>query len=262
MKRIFGLSVLAALTLTSNVALAADTCTKIVSTGHPQYPSIAWKQGDSIVGAAPSLAEAIAKDLNIPLESKYLGSWADAQAATKDGKADLIVGIYYNDERAQYLDYVQPAFVFDPVVAFVAKDKKFPYKGQDDLIGKKGATNQGESYGNEFDVFIKDKLNVERTDGIDDAFDALVAGKVDYVIAGYYPGSAEAARMGLKDKVEALDPGLLSAEMFVAVSKKSPCTSLAPKFGEGVTKLTTDGSFHQMLTAAIGKWDADNKPKE
>jgi polar amino acid transport system substrate-binding protein len=261
MKPIFGLSVLAALMMTCNVTLAADTCAKIISTGHPQYPAIAFKQGDNIVGAAPSLVEAIAKDLKIPLESKYMGTWADAQAAAKDGKADMIVGIYYNDDRAQYLDYIQPAFIFDPVVLFVAKDKKFPYKDQNDLIGKKGATNQGESYGNEFDTFIKDKLNVQRTDGLDAAFDDLVTGKVDYVIAGYYPGSAEVAKMGLKDKVEALDPGLLSAEMFVAFSKKSPCASLAPKFGEGITKLTTDGSFNQMLTGSIAKWDEDNKPK-
>ena len=260
--RIIPLSVFAALTMTYNVALAADICAKIIATGHPQYPAIAFKQGDNIVGAAPALVEAIAKDLKIPLESKYMGTWADAQAAVQNGKADMIVGIYFNDERSQYLDYVQPAFIFDPVVAFVTKDKKFAYKGQDDLIGKKGATNKGESYGTEFDAFIRDKLTVARTDGIDDAFNDLVSGKVDYVIAGYYPGTAEADRMGLKDKVEALDPGLLSAEMFVAFSKKSPCASLAPKFGEGVTAMTTDDRFHLMLTDAIAKWDAGQKPKE
>jgi polar amino acid transport system substrate-binding protein len=42
------------------------------------------------------------------------------------------------------------------------------------LIGKKGATNQGESYANEFDTFMKDELNVERTNGLDAAFADLV----------------------------------------------------------------------------------------
>lgn len=262
MNRLFFLSACAALTMTCNVAVAADTCTKIIVTGHPQYPAIAFKQGDTIAGAAPALVAAIAKDLNIPLETKFIGSWADAQAAVQEGKADMIVGIYFNDERAAFLDYVQPAFIFDPVVAFVAKDKKFAYKGQDDLIGKKGATNQGESYGNEFDAFIKDKLTVERTDGIDDALNDLASGKVDYVIAGYYPGTAEAAKLGLKDKVEALDPGLLSAEMFVAFSKKSPCASLAQKFGDGITAMTTDDHFRQMLLKAMADWDAAQAPKE
>jgi len=262
MKRILSFSLFAALALTGNAAFAADACTKIVATGHPQYPAIAYKDGDNIAGAAPMLVEAIAKNLKIPLESKYMGTWADAQAAARDGKADMIFGIYYNDERATYLDYVKPAFMFDEVVVFVAKDKPFTYKDENDLIGKKGVTNQGESYGNDFDAFIKDKLTVARADGIDDAFKVLMAGDADYLIAGYYPGLAEAAKAGLKDDVVPLEPALLSAEMFVAFSKKSPCKSLAPQFGEGITQLTTDGSFHKMLTDAIATWDAKNTPKE
>jgi len=258
MNRILCLSVLVALTFSVNAAHAADTCTKIVSTGHPQYPTIAFKDGDSIAGAAPALVEAIVKDLDIPLESKFMGTWSDAQAAARDGKADMIVGVYYNDERAKYLDFVQPAFIFDPVVVFVAKDKTFDFKGQDDLIGKKGATNKGESYGTKLDTFIKDKLDVTRTDGIDDALQDLVAGKVDYVIAGYYPGDATLSVLGIEDKVEALEPALLSAEMFIAFSQKSPCAALASKFSEGVTKLTTDGSFHQMQVDAISKWDSEH----
>ena len=261
MNRILCLSVLVALTFSVNAAHAADTCTKIVSTGHPQYPTIAFKDGDNIVGAAPTLVEAIAKDLDIPLESKFMGTWSDAQTAAREGRADMIVGVYFNDERAEYLDFVQPAFIFDPVVVFVAKDKTFDFKGQDDLIGKKGATNKGESYGTKLDAFIKDKLDVTRTDGIDDALEDLAAGRVDYVLAGYYPGDAAATRLNLEDKVEALEPALLSAEMFVAFSKKSPCASLASKFGEGVNKLTTDGSFHQMQIDAISKWDSEHGPK-
>lgn len=256
MKRLLCLSVLAVLTLSSSVALAADTCTEIVATGHPHYPAIAFKDGDQIKGAAPALVEAIAKDIKVPLKSEYMGSWEDAQAAVRDGKADMIFGVYYNDDRAKYLDYVQPAFVYDPVVVFVSKSKAFPFTGQDDLIGKKGATNKGESYGNEFDAFIKDKLDVERTDGLDAAFKDLVAGKVDYVIAGYYPGHATAADMDIDGQVEALEPAVLSAEMFVAFSKKSPCAALAPKFSEGITEMTTDGRFHKMLVDAIAQWDA------
>ena len=91
MKRFLRLSVLAALTLTSCAALAEDTCTKITATGHPQYPVIAFKDGDNIVGAAPMLVEAIAKKINIPLESKAMGTWADAQAAAqrRQGRHDL-----------------------------------------------------------------------------------------------------------------------------------------------------------------------------
>lgn len=257
MNRSFLLGMLVSLALSSGTALAEETCSEIVSTGHPQYPAIAFKEDDRIEGAAPALVAAIAEELEVPLKSEYMGTWTEAQAAVRDGKADMIVGIYHNDERAAYLDYVEPAFTSDPVVAFVAKDKEFDFEGQDDLIGKKGVTNEGESYGTAFDTFIKDKLTVTRTDGIDAAFEELLAGNADYVLAGYYPGIAEATRLGIKDKVEALEPALLSAEIFIAFSKKSPCASLAPKFGDGVKKLTADGHFDQMLLDAIAEWDAD-----
>ncbi len=253
MKKFICLSVFTALAFASTAAAAAE-CTKITATGHPEYPVIAFKDGDAIVGAAPMLVEAIAKKLNIPLESKAMGSWADAQAATRDGKADMIYGIYFNDERAQYLDYVQPAFIYDDVAVFVPKGKGFEFKGRDDLIGKKGVTNEGESYGNAFDAFMKEKLDVARTNGIDEALKQLLDGKADYLIAGYYPGLAAAARAGVKDQVEALDQAVVTAEMFVAFSKKSPCAALADKFGQGITELTTDGSFDKMLTEATAKW--------
>lgn len=260
MKRFLCSSVFVALALAAPAAFAADECVKITATGHPQYPVIAFREGDALAGAAPALVETIAKQLKVPLESDFMGNWADAQAAARDGKADMIFGIYYNDERAKYLDYVQPAFMFDDVAIFVAKGKAFPFNGQDDLMGKKGVTNQGESYGTEFDAFIKDKLDVARVDGIDDGFKELLEGRADYLIAGYYPGVAEAAKAGVKDEIEVLDQAVVTAEMFVAFSKKSPCTALAGKFGQAIAEMTTDGSFDKMLSDAIVEWDAAQKP--
>ena len=259
MKRFLCLSMFVALTLMSNAAFAADECTKITATGHRYYPAIAYKDGDKIVGAAPTLVETIAKQLNVPLESKYMGSWEEAQAAARDGKADMIFGIYYNDERATYLDYVQPAFTFDDVAIFVVKGQRVPLYRQERLDRQKGRYQPGESYGNEFDAFMKEKLDVARANGIDAAMKDLIDGKADYLIAGYYPGLAEAAREGVKDKVVALNQALISQEMFVAFSKKSPCRSLVEKFGQGITDLTTNGSFDHMMDDATTAWDNAQK---
>jgi polar amino acid transport system substrate-binding protein len=249
----------AALGLTCGGAFAADDCTKIIATGDPAYPVIAFKEGDAIAGAAPDLVAAIAKKLSVPLESKYTGSWKEAQEVMRDGEADLIFGIYYNDTRAGYLDYVQPAFMYDDVAVFVAKGKEFSFEGKDDLIGKKGVTTEGDSYGNELDAFMEEKLDVERTKGIGEGFKRLLEGKADYLLTGYHPGLAEAAAKGLKDNIVALDQALLTQEMFLAFSKKSPCRSLASDFGQGISELTTDGSFDKMLNEAQAEWDAQTK---
>ena len=56
MKRFLGLSMFAAVALASAAAFAADDCAKIIATGHPQYPVIAYQQGDALVGAEDRLA--------------------------------------------------------------------------------------------------------------------------------------------------------------------------------------------------------------
>ena len=50
--------------------------------------------------------------------------------------------------------------------------------------------------------------------------------------------------------------------MFVAFSKKSPCSSLASQFGEGIAAMTTDGRFDKMLADATTAWDAAQQPKK
>jgi polar amino acid transport system substrate-binding protein len=262
LKRGVCLSVLLAAMFFAGAARAEETCTKIVATGHPEYPVMAFKAGDRIEGAAPLLVGEIAKKLEIPFESRYMGSWADAQSAAREGKADMIIGVYYNDERAQYLEYVQPPFVYDPVQVFVPNDESFEFLGQDDLIGKKGVANEGESFGTKFDTFLKDKLTVTRVDGLPAAFDALISGNADYAIAAYYPGTAELQRLGLEDKIRPLEPELLSEELFVAFSKKSPCVGLGPKFGEGITEMTEDGRFRELVRDAFTEWGAEKSPQD
>jgi ABC-type amino acid transport substrate-binding protein len=72
MKRFICCTVFAALAFAGPSAFAADDCTKITATGHPEYPVIAFKEGDNIAGAAPDLVAAIAKKLNVPLQSRRL----------------------------------------------------------------------------------------------------------------------------------------------------------------------------------------------
>ena len=86
----------------------------------------------------------------------------------------------------------------------------------------------------------------------------LLDGKADYLIAGYYPGLAEAAKEGLKDKIVALNQALLSQEMFVAFSKKSPCRSLAGKFGQAITG--TDDRRQLRQDAGPGGEGLGNRP--
>jgi polar amino acid transport system substrate-binding protein len=82
------------------------------------------------------------------------------------------------------------------------------------------------------------------------------------VIAAYYPATAELVRLGLDDKIQPLEPELFSEELFVAFSKKSPCVALSSKFGEGITEMTEDGRFRELVRNALRQWDADESSKD
>ncbi len=242
--------------LASPSAFAQDACTALTATGHPEYAPIGYRDGDAIAGAGAMLVEAIAADLGVPAQSRDMGTWEDAQAAARDGAADIIFGIYYNDERATYLDYVEPPFMIDPVVVFVAANADFAFTGRDDLIGKHGVTNAGESFGTEFDTFMAANLDVTRTEGVDAAFTELLAGRADYMVFGLYPGLAVATELGIRDQIAVLTPNLVEANMYVAFSKQSPCLSLIDAFGAEIAAMRDDGRIVQFIEAATQAWNA------
>ncbi len=246
------LAVLIPLLLPTSLAQARDACDSLVITGHPSYAPVAWGEKGKIVGAAPELVTAIAKKLGVKnVKSQDFGSWEKAQAAAKSGQADVIFGIYKNAERATYLNYIDPPMMLDPNSVMVRKGEAFPFAKWDDLKGRKGVTNAGESYGNEFDAFMAKELTVARTAGLKLTFDTLLNKQADYVIVGLYPGQIEVRRRKLTGKVEFLPKEITTAEMFVAFSKKSKCyETLNQGFAENIAADTKQGTVKRLLEAA------------
>jgi polar amino acid transport system substrate-binding protein len=249
MKKLFLMAL--ALSMLQGAAAADSACPSLVITGHPSYPPVAWGSGGEIVGAAPEMVAGIARTLGVKkVTSRDFGSWEKAQAAAKDGKADVIFGIYRNDERMKWLDFVEPAFMMDPVSVVVRRGEGFAYAKWDDLKGRKGVTNTGESFGDKFDAFMASSLTVTRTQGVEKAFEALMDKSADYLIIGFYPGQIKAKQLGVAAKVEFLPKEIDSFGMYVAFSKKSKCNALKARFAESIGKEVAEGRVKPLLDAA------------
>ncbi len=234
----------------------AGGCEKLLITGHPSYAPVAWEKGGVIVGASAKMIELIAQELGVTVESRSMGSWTDAQDAIRKGTADVIFGIYYNDVRAQYMNYIEPAYMLDPVVLMVPKGRTFTFNKWSDLIGKKGVTNKGESYGPDFDAYMADKLDVVRGGGMERCFQILLKDKADYMIVGLYPGVSEAKKLKVWDKIEVLPRQLNAFKMYVAFSKKSPCYAKYHRiFREKIQKMVKDGTVQTLLILSQAEWD-------
>jgi polar amino acid transport system substrate-binding protein len=236
----------------SSLARAESACPSLVITGHPAYPPIGWASHGKIVGAGAELVTSIARQLGVDkVDSKDFGSWENAQQAARRGQADVIFGVYKNDERATYLNYVDPPFMQDPVVIVVRKGEGFAFGKKEDLKGRRGVTNAGESYGNRLDAYMTKALKVTRAQGVDQAFEALLGGQADYLIIGLYPGKDEAKRLGIASKVDFLPGELETEDMYVAFSKKSGCqAALKRGFSAGLKRAVQQGRVEQLLDAA------------
>jgi polar amino acid transport system substrate-binding protein len=232
-------------------AQSDPVCAALVITGHPSYPPVAWAAEGKIVGAAPDLVSGIAAKLGVKdVVSKDFGSWEAAQQAVRGGQADVIFGIYKNDARALYLDYIEPPFMMDPVSIVVRKGAGFAFAEWSDLKGRKGVTNIGESYGDKFDAFMVKELTVARATGVDKAFEALLAQQADFMIIGLFPGRNEARKLGLIDRIEFLPKELVSAPMYVALSKQSKCGALRTGFSVGIKTAVDADAMRQLLEGA------------
>src|SRR5512135_2347083 len=126
MNRLF--AVLIAAMMLPMPARAESACPALVITGHPDYPPVQWAAHGAIVGPIPQLVTSIAEQLGVnQVKSKDFGSWQAAQGAARRGQADVIIGIYKNDARARYLNYVEPPFMLDPVAVVVRKGDAFKF---------------------------------------------------------------------------------------------------------------------------------------
>lgn len=243
--------------LLSGIAYAdeCDQCKKIIISGNAEYPPLTWqdkKNSEKITGFAIELLEIACKDIGIAVEGKYVGPWARAQDNVKNGAVDMLGGAYITEERKTYMDYIIPPFVMDPTVVFVKKGDQFKFDKWEDLIGMKGGAPIGNSYGELFDKFEKEKLTIERVPKLDQAFEKLVAGRNRYVVYGLYPGLAEAEVTGRREQIGYLANSIISEGLYFTISKKSPCN--CEKVKEHLTKKVKEFSDQKLPEQLMEKY--------
>lgn len=239
--------VILALTLPSLLPMdKAEAEKTFVASGHPEWAPFMWREGETIVGAGPQLAQKIFNDLGLKLDVKYAGSWEEAQAKAKAGEVDMLVAAYKTAERENYYDFSE-GYAVDPIALFIKKGKKFKYSKWDDLKNKKGVAMAGDSYGQEFDNYIAENLKVERVATATDAFQLIETGKADYFIYAHYAGERAIKAVELAGKYQSVKPYVASENFYFAISKKSPLIKYLPQINELVKAYRDDRTVEGLI---------------
>ena len=163
-------------------------CKQLVVTTHPAYKPLHWYDGQEMRGASIELARQVLDEMQVPYEIRYVGPWPRVLKLAEVGKVDVVMSLKNTPDRREYMDFTSTPSFSNPMAVFVRQDHAFSFTRWEDLIGKRGGVNAGDHYGEGFDEFLQDQLQVEATTEMSANFRKLAIGRIDYFVTGLYPG--------------------------------------------------------------------------
>lgn len=238
-------------------AAQEQQCTSLSATGNPEYPPFLWQteQGNTLHGAVANLMAKLSDKIGIPIETIYVGPWSRSQQEVRSGRVDLMAGAFYTSERADYMEYFAPAMMFTKSVVWQSNTAPFEYHNWNDLVGRWGVTVINNSFGQEFDSFAKQNLNLLNVASLEQALSMLGAGRADYVLYERSPGVAYVQKLGLEE-VRYVDPSVSSEGLFLTISKMSPCNTpeIKQNIAVALRDLVAEGESQAALITALAEW--------
>ena len=237
---------------------AAETCKQMVATGNPEYPPYLWRDGadgSHLVGANADLVQMVAKEIGIPIEVRYVGSWARVQEEARLGRIDLIAGAFFTVDRLTYMDYVYPAFRETHSVLWGRQAAPLKYRQWSDLKNLSGLTVINNSFGEDFDRYAKANLKINTVPSLEQAFKILQLGRVDYLVYEEDPARAYIAKLGIAGLVP-VNPSVSNESLYLTLSHKSPCNTseVRAALAKAMYNLAKQGVMKKMVESNIQLW--------
>lgn len=237
---------------------AAD-CPRLKAYGNPEYAPYLWRmsgQNSQMAGANVDFIKAISKEIKIPIDVAYGGTWARVQEEARYGRVDIVLGAFHNKVREAYLDYLRPPLHQTRTVIWVRENDKLMYRQWSDLKGLRGVTVINNSFGQKFDEHAKDHLQVTFVASLQQAFDMLKNNRVRYLIYEEWPAKSYIARYKVQG-LKSLDPSVADEQLYLVLSKKSRCndSSLRQKIEEALGKFAKQNLMTELLKQNSQRWD-------
>jgi polar amino acid transport system substrate-binding protein len=244
--------ILTTLAVLSCFSISARAQEAVLISGNPNAPPVVWEQYEQLVGLGIDLTTSILDELGIGYQIKRFSNWQQVQDGARQDKIDIIVSAYRNQDREQYLDF-SIAYLNQPTVIMVKKGNEFKLTSWEALKGKKGVSNIGESYGQEFDSYIKEHLDVEYHQ-FERAIQMLKLNMADYLIVDLYTGLIYTRLLQGEDAVTMLDPPATVQSFHLAFSKNSPLAGRINEINAVLRKRIDSGFVEDSMLTHFDDW--------
>ena len=261
LRRICGWSMLLGLTVLPTLSSAAGKCERLVVTGSPDAPPYLWQDPQHpkrLIGAGADLLQQVAGELGIKVELLYAGKRSQAWDEVRSGRMDMLADAPLTVSGLESLDYIHPPLLENDYLVWTRKDSALVYNQVQDLHGHPGALSEKARLTPAFGTFAEQQLTLARTANLTQAFQKLLLGEVEFVLAGRYSGMAAAQSLSMANDLVARPQPADKPGLFLAVSHNSACNDpwLRGQLAKKMTELPASGLTEVVLLRNIERWNA------
>ncbi|MFJ2539114.1 MULTISPECIES: transporter substrate-binding domain-containing protein [unclassified Pseudomonas] len=257
-------SLLLGLALLPGLVAAAGKCERLVVTGSPDAPPYLWQDPQNpkqLMGASADLLQQVAKELGIKVQLLYAGKRSQALDEVRSGRMDLLADAPLTFNELENLDYIYPPLLENDYLVWTRKGSTLFYNAAQDLHGHTGGLSEKSRMSEAFVTFAEQQLTLTRTANLTQAFQKLLLGEVEYVLAGRYSGMAAAQALGMANDLLAFEQPIDRPGLFLAVSHNSACNDpwLRGQLAKKMTELPASGLTEAALQRNIERWKAQQQ---
>lgn len=241
------------------LSLAAGKCDRLIITGSPDAPPYLWRDPQDpkhLMGANADLMKEAAQQMGLKVEILYAGKRSQALDEVRSGRMDILADAPLNSAELESLDFVHPPIVQNEIMVWTRKDQVVPFNQIADLHGHSGALSEKTRITPSFAAAIKEHLTVERQPNLTQTFQQLLAGKVEYVLAGRYAGMAMAQALSPAGDLVAQPVALDKPGLYLALSFNSACNDpwLRGQLAKRMTELAASGRSAEAIKRNVELW--------
>lgn len=207
-----------------------------------------WKmvQDGKAEGPGAEMMDLIGKELNLKVEFEII-PFKRCLFYMKNGEVDIMSGLLKNDERQDYIDFIEPAYKTKSNKAFyVLKGRKDSIQKYDDLLTLNIGTTIGSKY---FARFDGDKnLKKHPTAIVEKNLLMLSKKRVDTIVATDSAADYLIYKMGLEDQIEKAVYGFnKNNPVYIGLSKASHLAAQKERIFSTIRDLIQNGRIDDLI---------------
>ncbi|WP_193752107.1 substrate-binding periplasmic protein [Pseudomonas abietaniphila] len=254
-------SLIVGLVLPSMAAVAAGKCERLVVTGSPDAPPYLWRDPQDpkhLMGANADLLKEAATQMGVKVELLFAGKRSQALEEVRSGRMDLLADTPLNTGELESLDFIHPPIAQNEIMVWTRVGHAQPFNSLAELSGHAGAMSEKTRVTPTFENTIKEHLTLAKQPNLTQAFQQLMLGQAEFVLAGRYAGLALTQTLGMSKDLQAQPLPVDTPGLYLALSFNSACNDpwLRGQLAKKMTELAASGRSSEAVARNLELWKA------